>query len=234
MAERAAGADHRVRYRQCHGGPARLGNLFAPMCRSTAMRSRGPIIGRVLRAVNERSVAPGALDHSCAADRYTVWTDSGASATRAAWWASSWGSTWPSSARKRWRCAISNCAVNRCHLQVEALMATPYASGLGHVSSTTRHSSGLPASISAVPRQPSPSSMMGIWSMPMRMAIGGQHLTLDIARQLSVSVADAERLKMLLWQRAAGPDGRARHDFRSCRSVQARDEAPEPDSRARR
>ncbi len=45
------------------------------------------------------------------------------------------------------------------------------------------------------------------------IAIGGHHLTLDIARQLSVSVADAERLKTVYGSRAAGPGRRARDDL---------------------
>lgn len=84
--------------------------------------------------------------------------------------------------------------LNRCHLQVEALMATPYASGLatlvddeaelgvacidfgGATTTVTVFSEGHPVYCDAI-------------------AIGGHHLTLDIARQLSVSLADAERLK---------------------------------------
>ena len=84
--------------------------------------------------------------------------------------------------------------LNRCHLQIEALVATPYASGLstlvddeaqlgvacidlrGATTTVTIFADGHPVYCDA-------------------LAIGGHHLTLDIARQLSVSVADAERLK---------------------------------------
>jgi cell division protein FtsA len=84
--------------------------------------------------------------------------------------------------------------LNRCHLQVEALVATPYASGLaalvddeaqlgvacidfgGATTTVSVFADGHPVYCDA-------------------LAIGGHHLTLDIARQLSVSVADAERLK---------------------------------------
>ena len=84
--------------------------------------------------------------------------------------------------------------LNRCHLQIEALMATPYASGLatlvddeaqlgvavvdfgGATTTVAVFADGHPVYCDAI-------------------AIGGHHLTLDIARQLSVSVADAERLK---------------------------------------
>lgn len=84
--------------------------------------------------------------------------------------------------------------LNRCHLQIEALVATPYASGLaalvddeaqlgvacidfgGATTTVAVFADGHPVYCDA-------------------LAIGGHHLTLDIARQLSVSVADAERLK---------------------------------------
>jgi cell division protein FtsA len=84
--------------------------------------------------------------------------------------------------------------LNRCHLQIEALMATPYGSGLstlvddegqlgvavvdfgGATTTVAVFADGHPVYCDA-------------------LAIGGHHLTLDIARQLSVSVADAERLK---------------------------------------
>jgi cell division protein FtsA len=84
--------------------------------------------------------------------------------------------------------------LNRCHLQIEALMATPYASGLatlvddeaelgvacidfgGATTTVAVFAGGHPVYCDA-------------------LAIGGHHLTLDIARQLSVSIIDAERLK---------------------------------------
>lgn len=84
--------------------------------------------------------------------------------------------------------------LNRCHLQVEALIATPYASGLsvlvddeaelgvacidfgGATTTVAVFADGHPVYCDA-------------------LAIGGHHLTLDIARQLSVSIEDAERLK---------------------------------------
>jgi cell division protein FtsA len=86
--------------------------------------------------------------------------------------------------------------LNRCHLEIEALVATPYASGLatlvddeaqlgvacidfgGATTTVSVFADGHPVYVDAI-------------------AIGGHHLTLDIARQLSVSVADAERLKTM-------------------------------------
>jgi len=84
--------------------------------------------------------------------------------------------------------------LNRCHLQIEALVATPYASGLaalvddeaqlgvacidfgGATTTVAVFADGHPVYCDA-------------------LAIGSHHLTLDIARQLSVSISDAERLK---------------------------------------
>jgi cell division protein FtsA len=84
--------------------------------------------------------------------------------------------------------------LNRCHLQVEALVATPYASGLATLVDDEAQLGvacidfgGATTTVSVFAD-----------SHPVycdALAIGGHHLTLDIARQLSVSVADAERLK---------------------------------------
>src|SRR5882724_9408769 len=55
--------------------------------------------------------------------------------------------------------------VERCHLNVEAMAASPYAGG------RFVHASGF--------------------------AVGGQHITMDLARGLSACIADAERIKTL-------------------------------------
>jgi cell division protein FtsA len=87
-------------------------------------------------------------------------------------------------------------AVERCHLRVEAAVATPYASGLstlvddeaelgaalvdfgGGTTSVGVFTGGRLAHVDAV-------------------AVGGNHITMDVARGLAVSLADAERLKTL-------------------------------------
>ncbi len=84
--------------------------------------------------------------------------------------------------------------LNRCHLQVEALVATPYASGLAALVDDESHLGvacidfGGATTTVAVFAEGHPVYCDAL-------AIGGHHLTLDIARQLSVSIADAERLK---------------------------------------
>jgi cell division protein FtsA len=84
--------------------------------------------------------------------------------------------------------------LNRCHLQIEALMATPYASGLstlvddeGQLGVACIDFGGATTTVSVFSE--------GHLVYCDALAIGGHHLTLDIARHLSVSVTDAERLK---------------------------------------
>lgn len=85
-------------------------------------------------------------------------------------------------------------AINRCHLQVEALVATPYASGLAtlvddeaELGVAVVDFGGATTSVSVFDK--------GHLVFCDAIAIGGHHLTLDIARQLSVSIEDAERIK---------------------------------------
>jgi cell division protein FtsA len=86
--------------------------------------------------------------------------------------------------------------LHRCHLQIEALMATPYASGLstlvddeGQLGVACVDMGGATTTVAVFAE--------GHLVYADAIAIGGHHLTLDIARQLSISVADAERLKTL-------------------------------------
>lgn len=86
--------------------------------------------------------------------------------------------------------------LHRCHLQIEALVATPYASGLAtlvddesKLGVTILDMGGATTTVAVFAE--------GQLVYADAIAIGGHHVTLDIARQLSVSVADAERLKTL-------------------------------------
>jgi cell division protein FtsA len=86
--------------------------------------------------------------------------------------------------------------LNRCHLQVEAFMATPYASGLSTLVEDEADLGvacidfgGATTTVSVF--------MDGALVYADALAIGGHHLTMDLARQLSISVADAERLKTM-------------------------------------
>jgi cell division protein FtsA len=87
-------------------------------------------------------------------------------------------------------------AIERCHLHVEAMVATPYASGLatliddeaelgsvvvdcgGGTTAIAVFADGLPQHVDAI-------------------AIGGRHITMDLARGLGVRLDDAERLKIM-------------------------------------
>ncbi|MEJ0013406.1 MAG: cell division protein FtsA [Bauldia sp.] len=87
-------------------------------------------------------------------------------------------------------------AVNRCHLSVEALVASPYASGLSvlvddeaELGSAVIDFGGGTTSIAVFNR--------GELVHVDAIAVGGQHITTDIARGLSVRIEDAERLKTM-------------------------------------
>ena len=84
--------------------------------------------------------------------------------------------------------------LHRCHLQVEALIATPYAAGLA-----TLVDDEAQLGVACIDFGGATTTVSvfndGHLVYADALAIGGHHLTLDIARQLSVSVADAERLK---------------------------------------
>lgn len=86
--------------------------------------------------------------------------------------------------------------LHRCHLQIEALVATPYASGLA-----TLVDDEAQLGVACIDFGGATTTVSvfndGHMVYADAIAIGGRHLTLDIARQLSVSVADAERLKTL-------------------------------------
>jgi cell division protein FtsA len=86
--------------------------------------------------------------------------------------------------------------LHRCHLQIEALVATPYASGLstlvddeGALGVACIDFGGATTTVSVFAE--------GQLVYADAIAIGGHHLTLDLARQLSVSISDAERMKTM-------------------------------------
>ena len=86
--------------------------------------------------------------------------------------------------------------INRCHLQVEAMVATPYASGLStlvddeaELGVTCIDMGGGTTTVSVF--------MDGQFVHADAIALGGHHVTTDIARGLSTRLADAERIKTL-------------------------------------
>ncbi|MEZ5839005.1 MAG: cell division protein FtsA [Hyphomicrobiales bacterium] len=86
--------------------------------------------------------------------------------------------------------------INRCHLQVEAMVATPYASGL-----STLVDDEAELGVAAVDMGGGTTTvavfMEGQLVHADAIALGGHHVTMDIARGLSTRLADAERIKTL-------------------------------------
>src|ERR1700739_238776 len=86
--------------------------------------------------------------------------------------------------------------VERCHLNVEAMAASPYVAGL---SVLTDDEADLGA---AVVEMGAGTTTMAIYSggrfiHASGFSVGGQHVTMDLARGLSACIADAERIKTL-------------------------------------
>ena len=94
--------------------------------------------------------------------------------------------------------------VERCHLKVEAMVATPYAAGL---STLVDDEAELGA---AIVDFGGGSTTIGVFSAGRiihvdAVAVGGIHITRDIARGLNISMTDAERLKTLYGACIASP-----------------------------
>jgi cell division protein FtsA len=95
-------------------------------------------------------------------------------------------------------------AIERCHLRVEAVVATPYAAGL---STLVDDEAELGAALIDFGGG---STSVGVFAGGRlvhvdAVAVGGNHITMDIARGLTISVADAERLKTLYGACIAAP-----------------------------
>jgi cell division protein FtsA len=87
-------------------------------------------------------------------------------------------------------------AVERCHLEVESVVATPYAAGLSALVEDEAEMGALVIDMGGG------TTSVGVFSGGYlthvdAFAVGGHHITLDIARGLSTRVAAAERLKTL-------------------------------------
>ena len=87
-------------------------------------------------------------------------------------------------------------AIERCHLQVEAVVATPYASGL---SALVDDEAELGTALIDIGGGTTSVGLFtgGNLSHVDAVAIGGRHVTMDVARGLNIALADAERLKTL-------------------------------------
>ena len=86
--------------------------------------------------------------------------------------------------------------VERCHLHVEAVVASPYVAGL---SALADDETALGA---AVIEMGAGTTTMAVYSAgrfvhSAGFALGGNHITMDLARGLGANIADAERIKTL-------------------------------------
>ena len=85
-------------------------------------------------------------------------------------------------------------AIERCHLSVEAMVASPYVSGLAVLADDEADLG------SAVIDMGAGTTTLAVFSgghcvYASGFAVGGYHITMDIARGLNTRVADAERIK---------------------------------------
>ncbi|MEJ0091975.1 MAG: cell division protein FtsA [Methylocella sp.] len=87
-------------------------------------------------------------------------------------------------------------AVERCHLTVDAMVATPYAAGLSTLADDEAELGAALIDMGAGTTSVSVFSG-GNLTYVDAFAVGGNHVTTDIARGLSIRLADAERLKTL-------------------------------------
>src|SRR6202034_1521598 len=85
-------------------------------------------------------------------------------------------------------------AVERCHLSVEAMVASPYVAGLSVLADDE---ADLGAAVVDMGAGTTTTAVFagGRFVHSEGFALGGQNVTLDIARGLNASVADAERIK---------------------------------------
>jgi cell division protein FtsA len=95
-------------------------------------------------------------------------------------------------------------AIERCHLDIEAMVATPYAAGLSalvddeaEIGTALVDLGGGTTSIGVFAG--------GHLTHIDAVAVGGNHVTMDIARGLTIRLSDAERLKTLYGSCIASP-----------------------------
>jgi cell division protein FtsA len=85
-------------------------------------------------------------------------------------------------------------AINRCHLELETVVATPYAAGLASLVDDEAQ-----LGVACIDMGGGTTTLSVFHNREFihadAIAIGGQHVTLDIARGLSTNMVDAERLK---------------------------------------
>ena len=93
--------------------------------------------------------------------------------------------------------------VERCHLSVEAMVATPYVAGLATL---TDDEADLGAAVVDIGAGTTTIAVFsgGHLVHADGFALGGRHVTMDLARGLNARIADAERIKTLYGSVLAG------------------------------
>ncbi|WP_019221485.1 cell division protein FtsA [Bartonella senegalensis] len=86
--------------------------------------------------------------------------------------------------------------INRAHLSVEAMVATPFASGLAVLMNDEAHLGAACIDFGGGTTTFSVFSE-GKFVHAGALAVGGHHVTLDVARGFSMSLTEAERLKVV-------------------------------------
>jgi cell division protein FtsA len=87
-------------------------------------------------------------------------------------------------------------AVERCHLGVEAMVASPYVAGLSVLADDEADLGSIVVDLGAGTTTMA-AFLNGRLVYVDGFALGGQHVTMDIARGLNARVSDAERIKTL-------------------------------------
>ena len=120
-------------------------------------------------------------------------------------------------------------AVERCHLSIEAMVSAPYAAGL---SSLADDESDLGAAVIDIGAETTTIAIFsgGRFTHHDGFALGGRHVTMDIARGLNTRIVDAERIKTLYGSVLAGSSDE--RDMISVPSVGDESEPPQFVSRA--
>ncbi|WP_349357678.1 cell division protein FtsA [Stappia sp.] len=120
-------------------------------------------------------------------------------------------------------------SINRGHLSVETMVATPYASGL-----STLVADETELGVACVDMGGGTTTISVFVEGQMvhcdAIAVGGHHVTMDIARALSTRLADAERIKTL--QGSALPSQADERDLLSIPPVDADSDLPHQIPRA--
>lgn len=86
--------------------------------------------------------------------------------------------------------------VERCHLDIEAMVAAPYAAGLSVLADDETDLGAAVVDMGAGTTTIATFSG-GRFVHASGFALGGQHVTMDLARGLGANIADAERIKTL-------------------------------------